>query len=190
MHLPNERIYPRSSCHTLHRPLEVSRREIVNAILYVLRGQLCRAEGRETSPSAGILDSQSVKTTETPGRRGYDAGKKVKGHKRHLVVDTLGLPLQDDFPRLRVVWADEGYRGPKLGDWVKAQGTWQLDIVRRDPDAEGFEVLPKRWIVERTFAWLGRYRRLSKDYEGRVDSSETWVHIAAARRMLKQLSMA
>ena len=79
---------------------------------------------------------------------------------------------------------------PSWGDWVKAQGTWQLDIVRRNPDAKGFEVLPKRWIVERTFAWLGRYRRLSKDYERRLDSSETWIHIALSRCMLKRLSMA
>ena len=233
------------------RPIEVPRREIVNAILYVLRagcawrrlphdlprwslvywyfqvwrahglwtricaalrGQLRRAEGRETSPRAGILDSQSVKTTETPGLRGYDAGQKVKGRKRHLVVDTLGLPLkvavqaadvqdrdgarqvldrlQDDFPRLRVVWADRGYQGPKLGAWVQEQGTWQLHIVRRDPAARGFEVLPKRWIVERTFAWLGRHRRLSKDYERRLDSSETWIRIALSRCMLKRLGRA
>ena len=159
---------------------------------------------------AGLGDSQSVQTTETRELRGYDAAEKVKGRKRHLVVDTLGLPLkvvvhaadiqdrdgarqvldrlQDDFPRLR--WGDGGYQGPKLGDWVQRQGTWQLHIVRRDPDAEGFEVLPKRWIVERTFAWLGRHRHLSKDYEGCVDSSEAWIHIAMARCMLKRLTLA
>ena len=232
-----ERPCPRSSCHTLHRPLmerqpydtdlsdaEWNRIRLLHARASHRsappRNRACdpvcaarrlrRAEGRETSPSAGILDSQSVKTTAPPGLRGYDAGKKIKGRKRHLVVDTLGLPLrvvvhaadvqdrdsarqvldrlQDDFPRLSVVWADEGYRGPKPGDWVKGQGAWQLDIVRRNTDAEGFEVLPKRWIVERTFAWLGRYRHPGKDYERRLGSSETWIHMALSRRMLKRLS--
>ena len=89
-----------------------------------------------------------------------------------------------------MIWGDGGYQGAQLDAWVQAQGTWQLCLVHRDPAAEGFSVLPKRWIVERTFAWLGRHRRLSKDYEGCLDSSEAWIHIALSRRMLKQLTAA
>ena len=88
-----------------------------------------------------------------------------------------------------MVWGDSSYQGPTLGDWVQAHGTWQLRLVRRDPAAEGFAVVPKRWIVERTFAWLGRHRRLCKDYQGRMDSSAAWLHVAMARRMLKQLTL-
>ena len=133
----------------------------------------------------------------------------MKGRKRHLVVDTLGLLLAvavhaadlqdrdgarlvlvrlgDRFPRLQVIWADAGYADPKLGDWVRAVMSWTLDIVRRRPEAEGFEVLPKRWIVERTFAWLGRYRRLSKDFEGLPATSATWIQVAMIDRMLHRL---
>ena len=96
--------------------------------------------------------------------------------------------LQDDCPRLRVVWGDGGYWGPKLGDWVQEQGIWHLQIVHRDPDAAGFKVVPKRWIVERTFARLGCHHRPGKDYAGRVDSSASWIHIAMARCMLKRLA--
>ena len=173
-----------------------------------LRVEVRVAAGREPEPSAAVIDSQSVKTTETPGVRGYDAGKKVNGRKRHLLVDTLGLVLmvvvhaaniQDRdgarlllekargrFPRLRLIWADGGYTG-KLVDWVKTLCLWVLEIVKRSNDVKGFQVLPHRWVVERTFGWLGRYRRLSKDYEGLPESSEAMIYIAMIHLMVRRL---
>jgi putative transposase len=173
-----------------------------------LRVEVRVATGREPEPSAAVIDSQSVKTTETPGVRGYDAGKKVNGRKRHLLVDTLGLVLmvvvhaaniQDRdgarlllekargrFPRLRLIWADGGYTG-KLVDWVKTLCLWVLEIVKRSDDVKGFQVLPHRWVVERTFGWLGRYRRLSKDYEGLPESSEAMIYIAMIHLMVRRL---
>lgn len=174
-----------------------------------LRIQLRQAEDREPEPSAAIIDSQSVKTTETPGERGYDAGKKVNGRKRHILVDTIGLLLmvvvhvadiQDRdgaklvfekakrlFSRLRLIWADGGYAG-KLIDWVQETCGWVLEIIKRDKKVKGFQVLPRRWVVERTFGWLGRYRRLSKDYEGRTDSSETMIYAAMVHLMTRRLA--
>lgn len=173
-----------------------------------LRQEVRVAAGREPEPSAAVLDSQSVKTTETPGVRGYDAGKKVNGRKRHLLVDTLGLVLmvvvhaaniQDRdgaklllekargrFPRLRLIWADGGYAG-KLVEWVKTFCHRVLEIVKRSDDIEGFQVLPHRWVVERTFGWFGRYRRLSKDYEGLPESSEAMIYIAMIHLMVRRL---
>lgn len=173
-----------------------------------LRTDLRLAEGRDPQPSAACLDSQSVKTTEIASPRGYDAGKKINGIKRHILVDTLGLLLivvvhvasiQDRdgaklvlekvpgrFTRLQRIWADGGYRG-KLIKWVQTTCQCVLEIVKRNDDLKGFKVLPHRWVVERTFGWLNRYRRLSKDYERLPESSEAMVQLAMIRLMLRRL---
>lgn len=173
-----------------------------------LRTELRLADGREAEPSAAILDSQSVKTTDVKGVRGYDAGKKVNGRKRHILVDTMGLLLlvvvhaadiQDRdgakqvlkkakqlFSRLQLVWADGGYAGT-LVEWVKTACGWVLEIVKRDPDAKGFQVLPRRWVVERTLGWLNKYRRLSKDYEVLPETAEAMVYTAMIHLMVRRL---
>ena len=233
------------------RPPKYPRREILNAILYLvragcawrllphdfpswrivyhyfrhwkqkgvwkrihdrLRKLLRKAAGRFQQPSAAILDSQSVKTTERGGEHGYDAGKNINGRKRHILVDTLGLLLavcvtaastQDrdgarllltvlahHWTRLRVIWADSSYAG-ELIEWVRelrARRRVKLEIVRRLDAQKGFVVLPKRWIVERTFGWLNRCRRLSKDYEYLTETSEAMIHVAMINLMVRRLA--
>jgi putative transposase len=173
-----------------------------------LRTQVRHRDQRTKSPSLAIIDTQSVKTTEQGGPRGKDPHKRINGRKRHLVVDTLGLvvaavvhaaDIQDRdgakrvlgklvgrFPRLKKILADGIYNGG-IAEWAKEVGGWILELVVRPEGQKKFEVLPWRWIVERTFAWLGRYRRLSKDYEGLAESSESWIYIAMTHLMLRRL---
>lgn len=175
--------------------------------------QVRTQQGRQARPSAAVIDSQSVKTSEGGEARGVDVYKQTAGRKRHIVVDVLGLlltvvvhsaslpdgsggkltlqrlfdqikgSLHNRWCRLKLIWADGAY--DDIRDFVRKQFGWTIEVVRRPPATPGFTVLPHRWVVERTFGWLGRYRRLARDYEHTVASSETMTYLASIRRMLK-----
>lgn len=169
-----------------------------------------QSKGRNVAPSAGIIDSQSAPTTESGGPRGVDAGKRVKGRKRHIVTDTEGFllavrvheaniqdvhgavpllrSLRHAFPKLRHIFADRVYRGEQLPNALADCGPWTIEIVQRPPGVKGFQLLPRRWVIERTFAWLGRSRRLAKDFEATIASATAWLLLANIRILNRRLA--
>jgi transposase len=198
--------------------------QIVTALRERLRVRL----GRQPTPRAGAIDSQSVRTTERGGPHGYDGAKKLSGRKRHLFVDTLGLrlkvvvhvaslqdragvplllaPIKGAFPRMQMVWVDSGYSGTGQA-WIESEMGWTVEVVKHAPRPrgiwvfpgqevdwslfarpKGFRHLPRRWVVERTIAWIGRFRRLSKDYEFLPASSEAMVYLTMIRILLARLA--
>ena len=210
-HLPKD-LPPRSTVHGyLHLWAWEGTLERIHHDLYQ---QVREQDGREASPTAAVVDSQSVRAAEKGGAAapvGYDAGKKIKGVKYHILVDTLGLLLnvavhradiQDRagtavvldkatralFPFIRVIFADGGYQGDVAATKVSNAGDWRLEIVKRSDQAKGFVVLPKRWLVERTLSWLTRCRRLVRHYEQYLRTSVAFIRIAMIRLMLRRLA--
>jgi len=178
----------------------------------ILREKVRLKEGKKRQPSATILDSQSIKTSEGGLECGFDAGKNITGRKRHTLVDTLGLLMkivvtagnvqdrdgakhlladlaeQDDvIKRLELIWADGSYRGTLIA-WIEEHFGWLLEVVEKPKDQKEFQVLPKRWVVERTFAWLVRQRRLARDYERLPETSEAFIYAAMIRLMARRLA--
>ncbi len=176
--------------------------------LDLMREKTRKKAGKAAQPTAACLDCQSVKTSLKGGARGIDGNKKIKGRKRHMLTDTTGLMMgiqvhpahehesktamallhtvQYKYDQLQTIFADQAYRG-KLGEQVKQEFGWQINIVAKQPDKKGFQLLPKRWVIERTFAWLEPYRRLAKDFELLPASAEACIQIAAIRLMINRL---
>ena len=175
-----------------------------------LREKTRRQSGKKSTPTAAILDSQSIRTAEGGTEKGYDAGKKITGRKRHIAVDTLGLllavvihsarvqdqdgaktvleKLNEKFRRLKIIFADSAYGRSRLPEWTRDSFGWLLQTKLRPAGIKGFVVLPQQWVVERTFDWLGRYRRHNKVYEKTTQSGEAIVYIAMIALMIKRLA--